>query len=332
MGSPSQSSSLRCLPLDLTLAPNPSCCEHVANTLQDAYSPRTDRWNPDAFYHPNKDRLNTQPTKGGHFLKQNPYVFDAAFFNITAGEAIALDPKQRIALEVAYEALENAGLPLHKVAGTQTACYMGSAMADYRDSISRDFGHAPKYFVLGTCEEMISNRISHFLDIHGPSATVHTACSSSLVATHVACQSLRSGEADMALAGGVGIMLTPDSSLQLNNLSFLNPEGHSRSFDADAGGYARGEGCGILVMKRLDDAVRDGDSIRAVIRASGVNSDGWTQGVTMPSPEAQASLIKQVFETNKLDYDTIQYVEAHVSVTSNSMATRPRSPFRANKM
>ncbi|KAM0716793.1 hypothetical protein Q7P37_008238 [Cladosporium fusiforme] len=278
---------------------------------RDAYSPRTDRWNPDAFYHPNKDRANTQPTKGGHFLKQDPYVFDPSFFNITATEAIALDPKQRLALEVAYEALENAGFPIQKVAGSQTACYMGSAMADYRDSISRDFGHAPKYFVLGTCEEMISNRISHFFDMHGPSATVHTACSSSLVATHVACQSLRSGEADMALAGGVGIMLTPDSSLQLNNMSFLNPEGHSRSFDADAGGYARGEGCGILVMKRLDDAVRDGDNIRAVIRGSGVNSDGWTQGVTMPSPEAQAALIRQVFGRNKLDYDTIQYVEAH---------------------
>lgn len=220
-------------------------------------------------------------------------------------------------MEVAYEALENAGLPLHKVAGTQTACFMGSAMTDYRDSVSRDFGNAPKYHVLGTCEEMVSNRISHFLDIHGPSATIHTACSSSLVATHLACQSLRLGESDMAIAGGVGIMLTPDASMQLNNLSFLNPEGHSRSFDADAGGYARGEGCGILVMKRLDQAVRDGDNIRAVIRASGVNSDGWTQGVTMPSAEAQAALVKYVFESNGLDYGTVQYVEAHVSVTTH---------------
>jgi acyl transferase domain-containing protein len=239
-------------------------------------------------------------------------VFDAAFFNITATEALALDPKQRIAMEVAYEALENAGMPLRKIAGSQTACFMGSAMADYRDSMSRDFGFAPKYQILGTSEEMVSNRISHFLDIHGPSATIHTACSSSLVATHVACQSIRSGEAEMAIAGGVGIILTPDSSMSLNNLSFLSTEGHSRSFDADAGGYARGEGCGILILKRLDRAIEDGDNIRAVIRASGVNSDGWTQGVTMPSKDAQAALIKSVFKSNKLDYDSIQYVEAHV--------------------
>lgn len=239
-------------------------------------------------------------------------MFDAAFFNITATEALALDPKQRIALEVAYEALENTGMPLRKVAGSQTACFMGSAMADYRDSMSRDFGFAPKYQILGTSEEMVSNRISHFLDIHGPSATVHTACSSSIVATHLACQSIRTGEADMAIAGGVGIILTPDSSMSLNNLSFLNPEGHSRSFDADAGGYARGEGCGILILKRLDRAIEDGDNIRAVIRASGVNSDGWTRGVTMPSKEAQAALIDSVFKSNKLEYDSIQYVEAHV--------------------
>nr|QEO60268.1 polyketide synthase [Alternaria oxytropis] len=292
-------------------ATSPSKLWDLLKEGRDAYSPRTDRWNPDAFYHPNSSRLGTIPTKGGHFLTQDPYVFDAAFFNITATEALALDPKQRIAMEVAYGALENAAMPLRKVAGSQTACFMGSAMADYRDSMSRDFGFAPKYQILGTSEEMVSNRISHFLDIHGPSATVHTACSSSLVAAHVACQSIRSGEADMAIAGGVGIILTPDSSMSLNNLSFLNPEGHSRSFDADAGGYARGEGCGILILKRLDRAIEDGDNIRAVIRASGVNSDGWTQGVTMPSKEAQAALIESVFKSNKLDYDSIQYVEAH---------------------
>lgn len=166
-------------------------------------------------------------------------MFDASFFNITAAEATALDPKQRICLEVAYEAMENAGLTLPKIAGSQTACYIGSSMTDYRDSISRDFENMPKYHVLGTCEEMLSNRISHFMDIHGPSATVHTACSSSMVATHLACQSLRSGESEMAIAGGVSMMLTPDATFQLNNLSFLNPEGHSRSFDADAGGYGR---------------------------------------------------------------------------------------------
>ena len=259
------------------------------------------------------NRQNVLATKGGHFLKQDPYAFDAAFFNITAAEAISLDPKQRIAMEVTYEALENAAKTVRKVAGTQTACYIGSSMSDYRDAVVRDFGHSPKYHILGTCEEMISNRVSHFLDIHGPSATIHTACSSSLVATHLACQSLQSGESEMAIAGGVGMIISPDGNMQLNNLGFLNPEGHSRAFDENAGGYGRGEGCGILILKRLDKALEDGDVIRAIIRASGVNSDGWTQGVTMPSSEAQSALIKYVYESHGLDFSSTQYVEAHVS-------------------
>ncbi|KAL8910258.1 MAG: hypothetical protein Q9171_004422 [Xanthocarpia ochracea] len=279
---------------------------------RDAYSPSTDRYNADAFYHPNaSNRQNVLATKGGHFLKQDPYAFDAAFFNITAAEAISFDPKQRIAMEITYEALENAGKTVRKVAGTQTACYIGSSMSDYRDAVVRDFGHSPKYHILGTCEEMISNRVSHFLDIHGPSATIHTACSSSLVATHLACQSLQSGESEMAIAGGVGMIISPDGNMQLNNLGFLNPEGHSRAFDENAGGYGRGEGCGILILKRLDKALEDGDNVRAVIRASGVNSDGWTQGVTMPSSEAQSALIKYVYESHGLDYNSTQYVEAH---------------------
>ena len=255
-----------------------------------AHSHKTNRFNADAFYHPKgSKRQNVLPTKGGHFLSQDPYVFDAAFFNITAAEAIALDPKQRIALEVAYEALENAGMPLRKVAGTQTSCFMGSSMSDYREALSRDFRHYPKYHLLGTSEEMISNRISHFLDIHGPSATVQTACSSSHVAIHLACQSLHSGEADMAIAGGVGMILSPDSIMHLDNLGFLSQEGHSRAFDADAGGYGRGEGCGLIVIKRLDMAIQDGDAVRAVIRASGVNSDGWTQGdfITIDRPTSE---------------------------------------------
>ena len=277
------------------------------------FSQTTDRYSADAFHHPvgNGDRQNTIPVKGGYFLKQDPYVFDAAFFNITAAEAMALDPRQRIAMEVAYEALENAGLPLQKVAGSQTACYMGASMSDYRDAVARDFGHFPKYHILGLSDEMIANRISHFLDIHGPSATVETACSSSLVATHLACQSLQSGESEMAIAGGVGLMIGPDSTMHLNNVGFLNPAGHSRSFDEHAGGYGRGEGCGVLILKRLDAAIRDGDTVRAVIRGSGVNSDGWTQGVTMPSMDAQAALIKYVYESNGLDYGSTQYVEAH---------------------
>lgn len=291
-------------------ASSPSKFWDLLRNGKSAFSETTKRFNADAFYHPG-NRQNVVPTKGGYLLEEDPYAFDAAFFNITAAEAIALDPRQRIAMEVAYEALENAAMPLAQVAGTQTACFMGSSMSDYRDAVARDFAHAPRYHILGISDEMISNRISHFLDIHGPSATVQTACSSSLVATHLACQSLRSGESDMAIAGGVGLILSPDSTMHLNNLGFLSPAGQSRSFDENANGYGRGEGCGILVLKCLDQAVRDGDTIRAVIRATGVNSDGWTQGVTMPSGDAQAALIKYVYESNGLDYGSTQYVEAH---------------------
>ncbi|KAK8134345.1 Reducing polyketide synthase hmp8 [Apiospora sp. TS-2023a] len=278
---------------------------------KDAYSPTSTRWNPDGFYHPQTSRLNTIPTRGGHFLQQDPYVFDAAFFNITATEAVALDPKQRITMEVAYEAFENAGMSLASVSGTQTACYIGAGVSDYRQAIERDFMHSPKYHLLGTGEEMISNRTSHFFNIHGPSATIFTACSSSLVATHLACQSLRTGESEMAITGGIGLMLTPDFTTHLNNLSFLSPEGRSKAFDESAQGYGRGEGCGILILKRLDKAIQDGDSVRAIIRATGANSDGYTQGVTMPSMEAQAALIKYVYESNGLDFASTQYVEAH---------------------
>ncbi|EPE35574.1 Thiolase-like protein [Glarea lozoyensis ATCC 20868] len=294
-------------------ATNPSKFWDLLKEGRHGFSTSTDRYNAEAFQHPvgNGKRQNVIPTKGGYFLEQDPYVFDAAFFNITAAEAMALDPRQRIAMEVAYEAFENAGMPLQKVAGSQTACYMGASMSDYRDGVARDFANFPKYHILGVSDEMISNRISHFLDIHGPSATIQTACSSSLVATHLACQSLRSGESEMALAGGVGLILSTDGTMHLSNLGFLNPTGHSRSFDKDAGGYGRGEGCGVLVLKMLDNAVRDGDNIRAVIRGSGVNSDGWTQGVTMPSLEAQANLIDYVYKSNGLDYTSIQYVDCH---------------------
>lgn len=254
------------------------CIYKSTDRVLDAYSPTSTRWNSDAFYHPGGARLNTLPTKGGHFLEEDPYVFDAAFFNITAAEAVALDPKQRLAMEITYEAFENAGMPLHQISGTQTACYIGSGPSDYRGAVERDFLHNPKYHLLGTGDEMISNRVSHFFNIHGPSATVQTACSSSLTATHLACQSLRSGESEMAITGGVSLMLTPDFTTHLNNLNFLNPEGLSKAFDESAGGYGRGEGCGIIILKRLDDAIRDGDNIRAVVRATGVNSDGFTQG------------------------------------------------------
>lgn len=251
------------------------------------------------------------PTKGGHFIKEDPYAFDSSFFKLSAAEASVLDPKQRILLEVTYEALENAGLPPPRVAGTRTACIIGTAWSDYRDAIVRDFEHWPRLYLMGVSDEMVSNRLSHFFDLRGPSMTVETACSSSLVAIHQACESLRSGQAEMAVAGGINMTLSPEASMELSSLGVLNPDGRSLSFDEQANGYGRAEGCGIIVLKPLDQAIRDGNNIRAVIRGSGVNSDGWTKTISTPSGSAQAELIRLVYESNGLDYDATQYVEAH---------------------
>ncbi|TDZ29082.1 Reducing polyketide synthase hmp8 [Colletotrichum spinosum] len=279
---------------------------------RDAYSSDTDRYNSSAFYHANpKDRQNVLPTKGGHFIKKDPYAFDSSFFKFSAAEAAVLDPKQRILLEVTYEALENAGLPPPRVAGSRTACVMGTAWSDYRDALVRDFEQWPRLYLMGVSDEMVSNRLSHFFDLRGPSLTVETACSSSLVAIHQACESLRSGQADMAVAGGINMILGPEATMELNSLGVLNPDGRSLSFDEGANGYGRAEGCGVVVLKPLDQAVRDGDHVRAVIRGSGVNSDGWTKTISTPSGSAQAELIRLVYESNGLDYDATQYVEAH---------------------
>lgn len=164
---------------------------------------------------------------------------------------------------------------------------------------------------MGVSDEMVSNRLSHFFDLRGPSMTVETACSSSLVAIHQACESIRSGQADMAVAGGINMTLSPEATMELNSLGVLNPDGKSLSFDEKANGYARAEGCGIVILKPLDQAIRDGNHIRAVVRGSGVNSDGWTKTISTPSGSAQAELIKLVYESNGLDYDATQYVEAH---------------------
>lgn len=251
------------------------------------------------------------PTRGGHFIKEDPYAFDSSFFKLSAAEASVLDPKQRILLEVTYEALENAGLPPPAVAGTRTACIVGTAWSDYRDAVVRDFEHWPRLYLMGVSDEMVSNRLSHFFDLRGPSMTVETACSSSLVAIHQACESLRSGQAEMAVAGGVNMTLSPEASMELSSLGVLNPDGRSLSFDEQANGYGRAEGCGIVVLKPLDQAIQDGNQIRAVIRGSGVNSDGWTKTISTPSGSAQAELIRLVYESNGLDYDATQYVEAH---------------------
>ena len=216
-------------------------------------------------------------------------------------------------MEVAYEAMENAGLPIHKVAGTRTGVFVGQFTDDYREMLFRDPESAPMYTGSGSGNASTSNRISWFFDLKGPSLTLNTACSSSLVALHLACQSLRTGESDIAIVGGVSLLLNPDMFMYLSNQQFLARDGKCKSFDESADGYGRGEGFAAVILKRVDDAIAYGDPIRAVIRGTGTNQDGHTKGFTLPSADAQAELIHDTYRWAGLDFKDTHYIEAHVS-------------------
>ncbi|KAL4941786.1 hypothetical protein BDV06DRAFT_222773 [Aspergillus oleicola] len=270
-----------------------------------------DRWNKDAFYHPDGKRIGTTNVRGGNFLQQDIARFDAPFFNVSAAEAKAMDPQLRLQLEVCYEAIENAGIPLEKLAGSKTAVFSGIFTRDYTEAMLRDIETLPSYYVTGTGTAMLANRLSYFFDLKGPSLTVDTGCSTSLVALHLACQSIRSGESEAALVGGSNIILNPDLPIALSNMGFLSPEGKSYAFDHRAAGYGRGEGAACIMIKPLDAAIRDGDHIYSVIQQTAVNSDGKTDGITQPSPVAHEKLIRYAYESAGLDPFETDYIEAH---------------------
>ncbi|KAL2822603.1 hypothetical protein BJX63DRAFT_441226 [Aspergillus granulosus] len=270
-----------------------------------------DRYNRDAFFHPHSQKLGTSDVKGGYFLQEDVGLFDTSFFNFTAEVAASMDPQIRLLLEVTYEALESAGITLAQIAGSNTSVFTGSFIRDYHDLLSRDPDTLPRYFTTGNFAAMIANRISHFYDLQGPSTPVDTGCSTSMTALHLACQTLRSGESDAAIVGGTCVMLNPDMFCQLSCLGFIGPDGKSFAFDHRAQGYGRGEGIATLVLKRLDDALRDGDPIRAVIRETGMNQDGKTPTITSPSGEAQAALMRACYDRAGLDPGETTYVEAH---------------------
>ena len=224
-----------------------------------------------------------------------------------------MDPQHRIMIEVAYEALERAGLPLEEIAGSRTGVFMGHFTSDYKEMIYRDPDNAPTYSITGACKTSLANRISWMWDLRGPSFTMDTACSSSLVALHLACQSLRIGECDTALVGGTSLLLNPEMFMYLSNQGFLSPDGKCKSFDEAANGYGRGEGFGCIILRRVEDALAAEDPIRAVIRGTGSNQDGHTKGLTLPSADAQAALIEETYRRAGLDFESTGYVEAHVS-------------------
>ncbi|KAI9728591.1 MAG: Type I Iterative PKS [Cirrosporium novae-zelandiae] len=279
-------------------------------SARSAYSD-TDRFNADGFQDNGTGKLNSSATRGGHFLRQNVAAFDASFFSISRNEALAIDPQQRIMLEVAYEAFENAGVPIEAVAGSQTGCFVGNFTTDYREMLFKDPEAAPLYTVTGTGSSLVSNRVSWFYDLKGPSFTVNTACSSSLVALHSACQSLQSGESSMAIVGGSNLILSPEMFMFFTNQNFLSKDGLCKSFDASGNGYSRGDGVAAIILKPVDDAIRDGDPIRAIIRGTGVNQNGKNKGITLPSAQAQADLIRSTYQSAGLDFKDTNFVEAH---------------------
>ncbi|NEA15186.1 non-ribosomal peptide synthetase/type I polyketide synthase [Streptomyces halstedii] len=243
--------------------------------------------------------------------------FDPAFFGISPREADHMDPQQRKLLEVAWEALEDGGQRPAELAGSDVAVYVGAFTLDYKILQFSDLGFTSlaAHTATGTMMTMVSNRVSHCFDFRGPSLSIDTACSSSLVAVHLACQALDRGESDLALAGGTLLHMAPQYTVAETKGGFLSPEGRSRTFDAGADGYVRAEGVGLVALKRLEDAVRDGDRIHAVILGSGVNQDGRTNGITVPNAEAQVSLIRRVCAEAGIAPGGLQYMEAHGTST-----------------
>ncbi len=254
----------------------------------------------------------------GGFLQSQIDAFDAQFFGMSPREAAFLDPQQRLLMEVAFESLENAGIPAANLAGSDTGVFVGGFMVDgmltqFSPLARKEIG---QHTAVSSTLTILSNRLSYILDLHGPSFTVDTACSSSLVAMHQACQAIRHGECGMALVGGVNVILRPETLIAMCKGGFLSRDGRSKSFDARADGYGRGEGAGMIVLKPLRQAQEDGDRIHAVVRGSGTNQDGRTDGITVPNGTAQAQLIRKVCEESACDPASIGYVEAHGTGTA----------------
>ncbi|KAF4595806.1 putative polyketide synthase [Ophiocordyceps camponoti-floridani] len=272
------------------------------------------RFNVDGFYDDNGEKSGCTNAKKAYLLSEDIRLFDAAFFRTSPHEAESMDPQQRILLETVYEATEDAGIPL-KPDGSNVAVYVGNMTGDYHEMLLRDPQHLPKYMATGTARSILSNRVSYFFNWKGPSVTIDTACSSSLVAVHEAVTTLRLGVSDVACAAGTNLILGPEMMISESKLHMLSPTGRSNMWSASADGYARGEGVAAVILKTLSRALKDGDHIHALIRATGVNSDGRTSGITLPSSESQKELIRRTYANAGLDYSSdagrCQFFEAH---------------------
>lgn len=284
------------------------------------------------FYDSNPDAPGSTNVKPkGYLLSDDTRTFDASFFNISPYEAESMDPQLRIMLETVYEAFESAGYTLDQMRGSKTSVHVGVMTSDYYDILTRDPETVPLYAGTGVTRSILSNRISYTFDLHGPSVTLDTACSSSLVALHQAVQGLQTGDATCAVVCGVNLIFEPLVYVMLSKLHMLSPDSQSRMWDKTVNGYARGEGSGCVVLKPLDQAIRDGDSIEGIIRGSGVNSDGQSMGLTMPTVKAQADLIRDVYQRAGLDpiKDRCQYFECHGTGTPVGDPVESRAIYEA---
>ncbi len=277
-----------------------------------------ERWSADRYYSPNEASRGKTYVRRGGYLKRDPRLFDAAFFGISPRDAENMDPQQRLMLEVVWEAFENAGLNLPDHARRSVGVYVGGFMLDHmitqmavgnRSAINQ-------YSAAGMMMTMLSNRVSHTFDFRGPSLSIDTACSSSLVAFHYACQDVWSKACELAVVGGVNVMMRPEYPIGMCKGHFLARDGQCKSFDERGDGYGRAEGAGVVLLKPLSKALEDGDDIWATVIATGTNQDGHTPGISMPSGDAQKALIQQVCEKYSVDPKSISYVECHGTGTA----------------
>ena len=275
-----------------------------------------DRWDAEAFYDPNPDAPGKMSTKRGAFLDRVD-LFEPEFFGIAPREAVSMDPQQRLLLEVCWEALESAGIAADRLSGSPTGVFFGIAGSDYVDLLKAgDVTRLDAHFASGVAHSIASGRLSYILGLQGPAITIDTACSSSLVAVHLACQALLGGDCRMALAGGVNVITTPDNGIVFSKSRMLAADGRCKTFDADADGFGRGEGCGIVVLKRLSDAVADNDRILAIIPGTALNQDGPSSGLTAPNGPAQEAVVRAALTRGGIDPRDVDYVEAHGTGTS----------------
>ena len=274
-----------------------------------------DRWDGDAYYDPDVTAPGRMPSKWGAYI-DDMQGFDAEFFGITPREAAAMDPQQRVVLEVAYEALENAGMAPDTLGEIRGAVMLGVYYNEYQSASAGNPDTIDAYSATGNAHSVTVGRIAYLLGLKGPAVAVDTACSSSLVSIHLACQSLRMRESDLALAGGVSLSLRPETQLALGKWGMLSPHGRCYAFDSRANGFVRGEGAGIVVLKRLTDAVRDGDRVLGVVRGSAVNQDGRSNGLTAPNAPSQKDVIARALRSADVAAGTVNYVETHGTGTS----------------